>query len=55
MNTTKLVPGLNVKSTVKAAGWGANHNRALSAGFKIKSSVKAAGWGANHNRALATL
>ena len=31
MNTTKLVPGLKVKSSIKAAGIGAgNHNRALA-------------------------
>ena len=30
MNTTKLVPGLKVKSSIKAAGWGPNHNRMLA-------------------------
>jgi len=52
MNTTKLVPGLKVKSSIKAAGWGPNHNRNVS-GLKVKSSIKAAGWGPNHNRMLA--
>ena len=55
MNTTKLVPGLKVKSSIKAAGWNGNHNRALSSGLKVKSSIKAAGWNGNHNRALAVL
>ena len=30
MNTTKMVPGLKVKSGVRAAGFGANHNRTLA-------------------------
>lgn len=55
MNSIKMVPGLKVKSSIKAAGFGANHNRALASGLKVKSSVKAAGFGANHNRALTRL
>ena len=57
MNSIKLVRGLSVKSSIKAAGIGAgNHNRTLASGLKVKSTVKAAGIGAgNHNRALALL
>jgi len=45
--------GLKVKSNIKAAGFGGNHNRALASGLKVKSSIKAAGFGGNHNRVLA--
>jgi hypothetical protein len=45
---------LKVKLATKAAGFGANHNRAIkSEGLKVKLATKAAGFGANHNRALA--
>ena len=27
---TKMVAGLKVKSAIKAAGWGPNHNRVLA-------------------------
>ena len=37
MNTMKLVPGLKVKSSIKAAGFGPNHNRTV-AGLKVKSA-----------------
>jgi len=43
--------GLKIKSNVKAAGFGINHNRSI-AGLKVKSNVKAAGFGINHNRPL---
>ena len=55
MNTSKTTSGLKVKSSIKAAGFGSNHNRALTSGLKVKSSIKAAGFGSNHNRALARL
>ena len=55
MNTTKLVPGLKVKSALKAAGFSGNHNRILATSLKVKSNVKAAGFSGNHNRTLAAL
>jgi hypothetical protein len=55
MNTTKLVPGLKVKSALKAAGIQPNHNRTLASGLKVKSSIKAAGIQPNHNRTILAL
>jgi hypothetical protein len=57
MNTTKMVPGLKVKSSIKSAGLAAgNHNRTLALGLKVKSSIKSAGLAAgNHNRTLHVL
>ena len=47
--TTKTA--LNVKSNIKAAGMGYNHNRALSA-LKVKAGLRAGGMGSNHSRSL---
>jgi hypothetical protein len=52
--TTTTKTGLKIKSSIKAAGFSANHNRALASGLKVKAAVKAAGFSANHNRALAS-
>jgi hypothetical protein len=51
---TKMNSALKVKSSIKAAGFGPNHNRTLATGLKVKSSIKAAGFGPNHNRALSS-
>jgi hypothetical protein len=55
MNTIKMVSGLKVKSSIKAAGMGPNHNRALASSLKVKSAIKAAGMGPNHNRTLSSI
>jgi hypothetical protein len=52
---TKTTRGLNVKSSIKAAGFGGNHNRTLG-GLKVKAAVRGAGLGSgNHNRTLTAL
>ena len=50
MKKATKTSGIQVKSSVKAGGFGAgNHN----AGIRVKSAVKAGGFGAgNHNAAI---
>ena len=53
-NSTKNA-GIRVKSAVRAAGFGPNHNASVStknAGIRVKSAVRAAGFGSNHNASL---
>ena len=51
---TKTSSSIKIKTGLKAAGFGYNHNRGLSS-LKVKTGLKAAGFGYNHNRALSTV
>lgn len=55
--STTTTPGLRVKTSIKAGGFGSNHAVALvttTPGLRVKTSIKAGGFGSNHSVALVT-